>query len=203
MCRARSGILDTPSWRFLWVPITRQPGSRCCIVGYIPTEAPRTFHCHQVVWSVEGGGVERMEGSKGNKGLGVRRPLLSPPVPPKVISEALFQNWLGAQDGVDGPSSRCENRGPSTCREGDVFSYRFAKSSTYRIALRLPAGRGSTVEINDIKGTSHPSKPYLISVLVVWPSRARPLAMGRSGQLGPPQPRRRDDLEVTADAECE
>lgn len=103
---------DTPSWRVLWILITRQPGSRCCIVGCIP-EYRVLFMvvirwCRCRWWRGRGGGGEQRQ--KGTGGLAA--PCFpSPPVPPKAISEALFQNWLGAQDGVDGPSSRCENRG--------------------------------------------------------------------------------------------
>jgi hypothetical protein len=126
-----------------------------------------------------GGGAEREDGEeqrqKGTGGLGA--PCLTPPAPPKVISEALFQNWLGAHDGVDGPSSRCEDRGPQLAAKVMYFrtdlprEVRTAPFHGCQLAEVMP------VETNDIKGTSHPSKPHLISVLVVWPSS--------DGTLGP------------------
>lgn len=115
-CRARTGILPWTMTRraggFSGFPITRQPGSRCRIVGYIPEHrvlfiVVRWCRC-RCRWRGRAG----WRGAKAKRDWGVSRPLLPlPPVAPKVISEALFQNWLGAQDGVDGPSSRCENRG--------------------------------------------------------------------------------------------
>lgn len=115
-CRARTGILPWTMTRraggFSGFPITRQPGSRCRIAGYIPEHrvlfiVVRWCRC-RCRWRGRAG----WRGAKAKRDWGVSRPLLPlPPVPPKVISEALFQNWLGAQDGVDGPSSRCENRG--------------------------------------------------------------------------------------------
>ena len=167
---------------FLWIPTT---GSRCCIAGYIPSTAyfSRSWcACGPSWWwwrGGEDGGEQRHQGHQGQRGTGLGAPCFSPPVPPKVISEALFQNWLGAHDGVDGLALR-EQGSSTSSRESDVFSYRFAKAGTYRAVPPLPAGSGDAVGTNDSEGTSHPStpsKPHLIS-LALWPA-------GDGGTLGP------------------